>query len=107
MHTKPNKGETTDQDQQNERKKQEGVSDEELEEFLDELEALEDLVAEFEAAIGDMSPVKRALRKRQVGDELDISGEGLEELLEALVQLEKLAMNIVAELGDKKRRRRR
>ncbi len=89
------------------RKKQEGLSDEELEELMDDLEALEELVNELEAAFGGMSPVKRALRKRQVGAELNITGKDLEELLDVLVELEKLAMELVAELGDKKRRRRR
>ncbi len=61
------------------RKKQVGVSDEELEELLDELEALEELANELEAAFGGMSPVKRVLRKRQVDDDFDITGEDLEE----------------------------
>ncbi len=89
------------------RKKQEDVSDDELEEFLDEMEALEDLVNELEATLGGGSPVKRALRKRQLDDEFLFTNEELEELLDELVQLEKLAMNIAAELGDMKRRRRR
>ncbi len=88
-------------------KKQEGVSSEELGELLDELEALEDLANELESAFSDMSPVKRALRKRQVGDDFPITDEELEELLDVLVDLEKLAMNFVGQLGDMKRRRRR
>ncbi len=89
------------------REKQEGVSDEDLEELLNDLVALEDLAYELEDAFGETSPVKRALRKRQVGDNFDISGEELEEILEVLVQLEKLAMEFVAGLGDMKHRRRR
>ncbi len=89
------------------RKRQEGASDEDLEELLDDLVALEDLAYQLEDAFGETSPVKRALRKRQVGDNFDITGEDLEALLDVLVQLEKLAMEFIAELGDMKRRRRR
>ncbi len=89
------------------RKKQEDVSDDELEELLDDLATLEDLANELESALDDMSPFKRAVHKRQVGEEFGITGEDLEALLEVLVQLEKLAMEFVAELGDMKRRRRR
>ncbi len=89
------------------RKKQESVSDEEVEGLLDDLAALEELLNELEDAFGDMSPAKRVLRKRQVGDDFDISAEEVEEILDELVELEKLAMSIVAELGGMKRRRRR
>ncbi len=60
-------------------RKQEGVSDEELEDFLENLVALEDLVNELEATFGNRSPAKRALRKRKVDDDFDITDENLED----------------------------
>ncbi len=83
------------------------MSDEDLEELLDDLVALEDLAYELEAAFGNTSTVKKALRKKQAGDYSGIAAEDWEAILEVLVQLERVAMDIVAELGDQKRRRRR
>ncbi len=86
------------------RKKQEELSDEELEELMTVLEGLEQLVKNLEAAFGDITPVKRMLRKRQEGDQ---SEEEWGALLGALQQLEELAKDLEADFGEKKRHRRR
>ncbi len=58
-------------------------------------------------AFGGMEPAKRMLRKRQEGEDFDMSDEDLEELLDALEQLEELAKQFESDFGEKKRRRRR
>ncbi len=51
------------------RKKQEEMSDEELDELMELLSGLEDIAKGLEEAFGEMGPAKRMLRKRQEGDE--------------------------------------
>ncbi len=89
------------------RKKQEDVTDQEVEDFLEFLAGLEELAKELEAEFGDMAPVKRALRKRQMGDDFGMTDEDWEELLTALEQLEELAKQLEESFGEMKRRRRR
>ncbi len=88
-------------------KKQEEMSDEELDELMELLSGFEDIAKGLEEAFGEMGPAKRMLRKRQEGDEIDMSDEDWEELLDTLEQLEELAKDFEAEFGEKKRRRRR
>ncbi len=89
------------------RKKQEEMSDEELDQLLELLEGLEELAMGLEEAFSGMEPAKKMLRKRQEGNEFGMSDEDWEELLDTLEQLEELAKQFEAEFGEKKRRRRR
>ncbi len=89
------------------RKKQEEMTDEELDELIELLEGLEELAKGLEEAFGGMEPAKRMLRKRQEGEDFGMTEEDLEELLNALEQLEELAKQFEADFGEKKRRRRR
>ncbi len=89
------------------RKKQEEISDEELEDLMELFSGLEELVKGLEEAFSGMEPAKRMLRKRQEGEDFGMSDEELEELLDALEKLEELAKQFESDFGEKKRRRRR
>ncbi len=89
------------------RKKQEDLSDEELDDLMQLLTGLEEIAKGLEEAFGGMEPAKRMLRKRQEGDELGMTDEELEELGNALEQLEELLKLLESEFSEKRRRRRR
>ncbi len=81
------------------RKKQEEMSDEELDGLMELLEGLKELAKGLEEAFGEMGPAKRMLRKRQEGDQFDMTEEDWEELLDTLEQLVDLAKQFEADFA--------
>ncbi len=89
------------------RKKQEDLSDEELDALMQLLTGLEEIAEGLEEAFSGMEPATRMLRKKQGGDAFDITQEEWNDLLTTLEQLEGMAKQFETGFGEKKRQRRR